>query len=169
MKLSTRARYALRMMLEIAKRSGSDAPVSLSQIAESGNMSRRYLEQLAIDLKEASLIRGFAGKKGGYLLALPQAEIKIGSIVEASIGRVNIVDCVLDPDTCLKSDICECRVVYQLINRKIVEVLNEFSLAELADGNWLKKMRNEIGISSVEPATDKKKPKKSQKDSKHGC
>ena len=135
MKLSTRARYALRMMVEIAKQSKGGKNVSLSQVAESTDISRKYLEQLAIGLKNASLITGTSGKGGGYVLARPSEEIRIGQIVEAAIGPVNIVECVLEPDTCVAVDDCNCRRIYKRINERIVEVLDDYSLADLAAGN----------------------------------
>ncbi|MBI5526303.1 MAG: Rrf2 family transcriptional regulator [Deltaproteobacteria bacterium] len=89
MKLSSRARYALRFMLEIAKHSDGITPVSLSLAAKTGGMPRRYLEQLAIGLKSAGLVRGVSGKVGGYHLTRPPAEIRIGDIVQAAIGPVS--------------------------------------------------------------------------------
>lgn len=131
MKLSTRARYAIRMMLEIAKHPDGEI-VSLGEIAESINVSRRYLDQLATVLKNASLLRGRVGRGGGYLLARPANEIHISQIVEAGIGPINIVDCVLEPDTCKKADACECRAMYALLNHRITQVFETLSLAELA-------------------------------------
>ena len=135
MKLSTRARYALRMMVEIAKQTNGDEKVSLSQVAKSSGLPRRYLEQLAISLKNASLITGISGKGGGYILAKSPEEIRIGQIIEAAIGPINIVECVLTPEMCLKSDLCNCRRIYHRINDRITEVLDDFSLADVAAGN----------------------------------
>ena len=135
MKLSTRARYALRMMVEIAKQTNDDKKVSLSQVAKSTNLSRRYLEQLAIGLKNASLITGISGKGGGYILAKSSEGIRIGEIIEAAIGPINIVECVLRPEMCIEVDYCDCRWIYQRINERIIEVLNDYSLADLAAGN----------------------------------
>jgi Rrf2 family protein len=131
MKLSTRARYALRMMVEIARRPGTDL-VSLGDVALSTKISKRYLDQLAIALKSNSLIRSMRGRGGGYQLARRAADISVGQIIEAAIGPINVVECVRHPDTCLKSDGCECRWVYERINDGIVNLLNGMSLAELA-------------------------------------
>jgi Rrf2 family protein len=135
MKLSTRARYALRMMVELAKKTGGGQKVSLSEVAASSDLSRKYLEQLAMGLKQASLISGTTGKGGGYVLAMPAEEVRIGQIVEAAIGPINVVDCVQKPEMCMKSDFCDCRKIYGRINDRITEVLDEFSLADLAAGN----------------------------------
>lgn len=140
MKLTTRARYALRSMIQIGRMSKNGEPVSLATVSKLTSISRRYLEQLAISLKNAQLLKGVSGKGGGYVLAKSAEEIKIGEIIEAAIGPINIVDCVKQPESCLITDICECRVIYTLINDRITEVLNEFSLADLVDVRRLGKL-----------------------------
>jgi len=132
MKISTRARYALRMLIEIDRSSVGGKAVSLKDIAARTRISRRYLEQLAIGLKNASLIHGLSGRGGGYRLARPAERITIGQIFQAAIGPINIVDCVGRPESCLAADVCGCRSIYQLVNNRITEVLDEFSLADLA-------------------------------------
>jgi Rrf2 family iron-sulfur cluster assembly transcriptional regulator len=134
MKLSTRARYALRMMVEIAVKPGTD-PVSLGLVSENTKISKRYLDQLALALKTSSLMRSMRGRGGGYQLSRPAEEISVGEIIEAAIGPINVVECVQCPELCLKSDYCECRCVYVRINNEIVNVLNNMSLGELADMN----------------------------------
>jgi Rrf2 family protein len=136
MKLSTRARYALRLMLDVAKNGRLGVPVSLAMVAERTDLSRGYLEQLAMGLKNARLIRGVCGKQGGYLLSRPAQEITLREIIEAVIGPVRILDCIEDDTTCMRAEGCECRLVYALINQRIVEVLQEFTLADMVDPQW---------------------------------
>ena len=131
MKLSTRARYALRMLIEIARLGDGQSAVNLTRVAEETSLSRRYLEQLAIALKSASLLRGVSGRFGGYVLGRPPEEICVRDVIEASIGPVSVVDCVRDPEACDRSDGCECRWVYAVINERIVDVLNDITLADL--------------------------------------
>ncbi|MBW1871375.1 MAG: Rrf2 family transcriptional regulator [Deltaproteobacteria bacterium] len=133
MKLSRRARYALRMMVAIARQTKEKKRISLTQVAKLTDLSRRYLEQLAIALKNASLIVGKSGKTGGYMLGRPAADIKVGQIVEAAIGPINIVECLSQPDLCMLSTGCECRWLYQDINDRITDVLYGYSLQDLAD------------------------------------
>jgi Rrf2 family protein len=138
MKLSTRARYALRMMLDVARNGGEDTPVSLATVAERTDLSRGYLEQLAQALRNARLLRGISGRHGGYRLATPAADITLDRIIEASIGPICLVDCIEDPVGCPRSEFCECRVVYSLINRRIADVLREYTLADLLDPTWVR-------------------------------
>ncbi len=137
MRLSTRARYALRMMLDVARNGGESEPVSLTDVARRTGLSRGYLEHLAQALRNARLIRGRAGRRGGYQLAEAPSQLTIGQIITATIGPVCIVDCIEDPVGCPRSDYCECRVVYSLINERIVEVLEEYTLADLLDPGWV--------------------------------
>jgi Rrf2 family protein len=122
------------MMLDIARFGSEESPVSLSTVAERGDISRGYLEQLALGLRNANLLKAVAGRYGGYRLARPASEITLGRIIEAAIGPINLVECVANPDDCLRSEGCECRQLYALINRRITEVLDEYTLADLAAG-----------------------------------
>jgi Rrf2 family protein len=119
------------MMLDIARHGQDGRPVSLAFVSERTGISRSYLEQLAQALRTARLVRGTAGRYGGYRLARRADQITVGQIIEAAIGPVCVVDCIDDPEGCPRSDYCECRPVYDLINQRVSEVLDEFSLADL--------------------------------------
>ncbi len=123
--------------------------ISLDKVSATTQISKRYLEQLAIALRHGSLLRSVSGRHGGYLLTRRPKDIKIGEIVEAAIGQVNIVECVLNPDSCMKSDDCECRLVYGLINSRITEVLNENSLADLMNREWLEEQAATLNLVST--------------------
>jgi len=133
MKLSTRARYALQAMQIVARESKNGVPINLGDVAQLAALSRRYLEQVCISLKNAGLLKAVSGKKGGHLLARPAEEISLYEIVEAAIGPINIVECVGNPGDCIQSPGCECRSVYVLINQRIRDALNSFTLADLAE------------------------------------
>lgn len=145
LRVSTRARYALRLMLDVARNSDDNGPVSLNSVAQRTAISRGYLEQVALSLRSASLLRGVCGRRGGYRLAAPADEITVGRIFEALIGPISLVDCVDDPAACPRSDCCECRVVYRLINDRIVEVLQSHTLADLMSPDWMRTYGNFIG------------------------
>ncbi len=152
MKLSTKARYALRAMAVMSRLSKDSQPVSLERIARRTRLSRLYLEKLSISLRQADLIRGVSGRAGGHLLSRPAEEITVGQIVEASIGPINVVNCVLEPDSCVCSQGCECREVYCLLNDKIREVLYGITLAEVAS----RKPRALLGQREVSCSPDGK-------------
>jgi len=123
----------MRMMVAIARLSNTARSVSLANVAEKTQISRRYLEQLAISLRNADLIRGIAGKGGGYTLTRTPTDISLGQIVEAAIGPINIVECLRRPETCLESETCECRWVFQTVNDRITQVFSELSLDDIVD------------------------------------
>ncbi len=131
-------------MLEIARLGGQESPVSLATVSTRTRLSRGYLEQLALGLRNAGLLRGVCGKQGGYRLGRRPDDITVGQIIEAAIGAVNIVECVGDPLSCLRSDVCECRPVYVLMNRRISEVLHGFTLAQMLDPKWVRSMNASI-------------------------
>jgi Rrf2 family protein len=126
------------MMVDVARNGGEERPVSLAAVAGRTDLSRGYLEQLAVALRNARLLKGVAGRYGGYRLGSPAGQISIGQVIEAAIGPLCVVDCVDDPASCPRAEYCECRVVYELINRRVVEVLEEYTLADLLDPGWVR-------------------------------
>ncbi len=145
MRLSTRARYALRMMLDLAKHGEGGQLVSLADVAERTDCSRGYLEQLAAALRRQRLIHGVAGKGGGYRLTRAPSDTTLREIIEASIGKISILDCLEDASTCMRADACECRLVYSLINTRITQVLEDFTLADLLDPKLKLKVKLQLG------------------------
>jgi len=120
-------------MIEVAKHSIGGKPVSLASIAGRTDLSRGYLEQLAQILRNGGLLMGFAGRNGGYRLRIPASEITLAKIIETVIGPVCLVDCIDSPHNCMRADTCECRMVYDLINKRIVGILEEYTLADLLE------------------------------------
>ncbi len=109
--------------------------MSLGDVAATTDISKRYLDQVAIGLKTSTLIRSMRGRGGGYQLSRPADEISVGQIIEAAIGPINVVECVRNPEICPKSDYCECRWLYEQLNDTIANLLNGMSLAELSHRN----------------------------------
>ena len=144
MKLRTRARYSLRMMMAIAKLASDENPVGLGEVSRHCGISRRYLEQLVTALRNASLVRSLSGRGGGYALARGAEEIKLGDIITAAIGPIAVTDCAVDPKTCISLEYCNCQGVWALINLRVNQVLKEYSLADLLDKDFQKKVQKEI-------------------------
>jgi Rrf2 family protein len=144
MKLRTRARYSMRMMMAIAKLSLEGVPVGLGDVSKQCGVSKGYLEQLVGSLRNARLLRALSGRGGGYTLARSADEIKIGDIIEAAIGPIAVTECAVEPETCINSDFCNCQGLWSLINHRINQVLDEFSLADIIEDKWPKKVREEL-------------------------
>jgi Rrf2 family cysteine metabolism transcriptional repressor len=147
MKFSSRARYALRLMLDISTHQQEGGPVNLKAVSRRTGISNKYLEQLVMPLKAQRLLRSINGRKGGYLLARPADQIKIGDIINATTGPVILVDCLGEKDICMQAEFCECRLIYRLINQRINDVLNDYSLASLADKKKLAEIKSQVRIA----------------------
>ena len=151
MKLSTRARYALRMTVDLARNDTEGQPVSLSQVSDRTDISRGYLEQLALILRNAKILRSVPGRRGGYLLARPASQITVGEIVEASIGPISIVGCVESPEICARTDGCECRTLYEMVNDCVTNVLHSYTIADLLDPSWNERSKVRPGSGAKPP------------------
>ena len=139
-KLSTKGRYGLRAVLDIALNSEEEA-VALSSIAERQNISISYLEQLIAKLRKAEIVKSTRGAKGGYVLARPAEEISIGEILRCLEGDLSPVDCAEimgGESTCSASDICVTKFVWKRINDSINEAVDNLMLSELvAEGHGM--------------------------------
>lgn len=131
MRLSTRARYGVRLMLQLAESSGKK-PVYLKDIANSEEISEKYLSQLMIPLKARGLVTTFRGVHGGYLLGKPASDISMRDIIELLEGVLTLVECVGDPDSCYKTDVCASRVLWSELSSVIFDFLGKYTLEELA-------------------------------------
>ena len=132
-RLSTRTRYCLRLMIHLAEPGASAQPVSLAAASSETGISRRYLEQLVILLKNAGLVHGVSGRRGGYMLTRKPEEIALADIVSAASGPMSVVPCVPEAKHCLRAEYCTCRPVWVLINHQIDNVLRSFHLGDLVE------------------------------------
>jgi Rrf2 family transcriptional regulator, cysteine metabolism repressor len=131
MKISTRTRYGMRAMVEVAG-GYPEKPVSLRHVAEQQAISLKYLEQLMIKLKQAGLIRSVRGLHGGYLLTCDPAEMNLKDIVIALEGPLALVDCVANAPNCKKFKDCVTRALWEQMTQALVDVLDGTTLADLA-------------------------------------
>lgn len=130
MRLSTRSRYGVRMMLALAMSEKSD-PVFLKDIARSEEISEKYLSQIIIPLKAKGLVSTFRGAHGGYLLSRPPSQIRLREIVEPLEGDLGLVDCVKNADACGRSAECVTRDVWDEMSHLITEFLDKLTLEDL--------------------------------------
>jgi Rrf2 family cysteine metabolism transcriptional repressor len=131
LRLSTRARYALRAMLELSLR--SDGRVLLRDIAEQQDLPPKYLEQLAIPLRHAGLIEAQRGSAGGYVLAKSPEEITVLEVVEAVEGPLDVAKCVVRSTVCPRASSCASRNVWVKLSRHVRQYLGEVTLADVRD------------------------------------
>jgi Rrf2 family cysteine metabolism transcriptional repressor len=138
MMFSTKAEYGVRVMVELARRNG-DAPVSLSEIAETDGLPLAYLEHLVARLRKAGLVESRRGARGGYLLARPATEITMAEVVEALEGSIAPIECISEgADGVLvcarESDpghVCPTKLLWTRVRGSVVNTLQEMRLSDL--------------------------------------
>jgi len=136
MKLSTRGRYASRMMVDLAEHS-AHGPIPLKEIAERQDLSRKYLEQLIIPLKAAGLVRGIRGRRGGFVLARKPEKISVGQILEVVEGEFALVYCVKHPELCNRSLECLSRNIWVEITDLLEKYVFSISLRDILNRSAL--------------------------------
>ncbi len=133
MKLSTKGKYGLRALIDLALYSEHEA-VSISSISQRQNISESYLEQLVAKLRKAGLVRSIRGAQGGYRLARPADTISVGEILRALEGDLRAVECgALTSEGCEDADLCVTRYVWQRINESIAHTVDEMMLDQLVE------------------------------------
>jgi Rrf2 family protein len=130
MKVSTKGRYGLRILLDVALHQEKGA-VALRDIARRQGISQKYLWQVINPLKAAGLLNSTRGARGGYVLARLQAEITLQDIVTILEGPVSVVDCVIAPETCERSVNCIAREAWNAIEVKLNAAMREITLKDL--------------------------------------
>ncbi len=133
MKLSTKGRYGLRALIDLARYSEVE-PVSINSIAERQGISERYLEQLMAMLKKAGLVKSIRGAGGGYVLAKEQKDISVGDVLRALEGNLNPVECSgFVEEGCEAAGGCVTKYVWQKINDSINQTVDEIKLNQLVE------------------------------------
>jgi Rrf2 family transcriptional regulator, cysteine metabolism repressor len=134
MKISTKGRYGVRAMIDLALQD-SRSPVLIKDICQRQDISQAYLEQILCQLKTAGLVRSTAGPKGGFTLARRPAEIKAIEIFQVTEGSNFLADCLNDPSSCPRSEICISRRLWVALKKAVDKVLSTTSLQDLLDGD----------------------------------
>jgi len=132
MKLSTKGKYGVRALFEIARNYGK-GPLAIREIAGRQQISLSYLEQILHRLGKAGIIEGVRGPHGGYELAKKPASLTIGDVVRALEGPIALSHC-LEPGVigeCYQADDCVARMVWSRVGEKIEEALDSITFEQL--------------------------------------
>ncbi|CAK7008809.1 MAG: HTH-type transcriptional regulator CymR [Peptostreptococcus russellii] len=132
MKLSTKGKYGLKAMFELALSSNGE-PISLKHIAKEQGISDQYLEQIFSLLKKAGLVKSVRGAQGGYYISKDLNEITVADILRVLEGDMAFTECLLDKDACENFDSCSTRYVWAKIKESIEEVTQSISLQDMID------------------------------------
>ncbi|MBO8131988.1 MAG: Rrf2 family transcriptional regulator [Candidatus Marinimicrobia bacterium] len=129
MKITTKIRYAIRLLIFLAQRKGK--VVFLKDVSEKENISFKYLEQIIPYLKNSGLILSKRGAKGGYILAKKPSQITIKEIVQSIEGPIAIVECVTSPEYCNRRNNCAPNKLWKKLNEQISDTLETITLEDL--------------------------------------
>lgn len=133
MKISTKGRYGLMAMFQLALEYG-DGPIPLKNVALKQNISDSYLEQLFSTLRKDGLLQSVRGAQGGYMLSRPPEEITVGQVLRVLEGDLAPADCTKDEKSeCLNEDNCASKLVFVKIKNSIDQVIDSITLKDMID------------------------------------
>ncbi len=132
MRLSTRARYGTRLMLELAL-NFNQGTIFLKDIAKKEEISEKYLSHLVIPLKASGLISSSRGAHGGYMLAKSPSQISIKEIVQTLEGGISFVECIKNPSICSRVSKCVTRNLWEKLDEQVSDILNSVTLEDLVN------------------------------------
>ena len=130
MKLSTRARYGTRAMIDVGLHC-TEGPVHLKDIAGRQQVSKKYLEHLTSRLEAVGLLRSRRGARGGMSLARPPSEIRLSDIFQIFEGQIALVECVPNPERCPRSSSCAARDIWMEMAQLMTTFLESKTLEDL--------------------------------------
>lgn len=133
MKISTKGRYALRMMLDLALHE-SEEFVALKDIAERQSISKKYLEQIVPLLNKSNMLKTNRGYQGGYMLSKPPSKYTVGEILRITEGNLCPVACLqYEPNDCPRAEDCMTLFVWQGLYKTITDYLDGITLQDIID------------------------------------
>ena len=135
MKISTKGRYALRMMIDIAENQ-EKGYVALKDIAIRQDISKKYLEQIALHLSQCGMLRAVRGYQGGYMLSRDAKDYTVTEILSAVEGTLAPVSCLESPvNTCPRREHCKTLPLWMNLDRRIQAYLSSVTLWDVVDGS----------------------------------
>ena len=144
MRISTKGRYAIKLMLDLATNDNGE-PIRLKDVARRQEISEKYLEQIISSLKKAGYVKSLRGAQGGYMLAREPKTYTVGTILRLTEGSMKPVACLEDdPNLCTRAGECVTLRLWKMLDEAIEGVLNKVTLQDLKD--WYEQMGNDYVI-----------------------
>lgn len=144
MRISTKGRYALRLLLDMASQNTTQ-PIRIKDIAARQHISDKYLEQIVSILNKAGIVRSIRGPQGGYLLTKEPEKYTVGKVLRLTEGNLAPVSCLEDEvNECSFQDGCATLVLWEKLNDAINDVVDNVTLADLLE--WQKKKEENYTI-----------------------
>lgn len=130
MRISTRSRYGLRLMLSLAS-NFQKGYMLLKDVARREGISEKYLSLIVIPLRKAGLLVSSRGANGGYRLSKPPSEINLKEIIEPLEGDLYVIECIRGKEICEKANVCTSHDIWELLGKKIADFLDTITLEDL--------------------------------------
>jgi Rrf2 family cysteine metabolism transcriptional repressor len=144
MRISTKGRYAIRLMLDLAMNSTGE-PIRLKDVAKRQEISEKYLEQIISVLNKAGFVRSIRGPMGGYMLQRPVKDYTVGMILRQTEGNLSPVECVEENAVrCPREEGCATRMLWKKINDAVSDVVDHTTLEDLVE--WQSSQGNDYVI-----------------------
>lgn len=142
MKISTKGRYALRLMLDLALNYNGEY-ISVKEISKRQDISDKYLEQIITVLNRSGLVKSVRGAQGGYMLSKDPSEYTVGMILRLMEGNLAPVSCLEDEkNMCHRSSVCVTVEVWEKINDAVNDIVDNITLADLVERHHEKSAGN---------------------------
>lgn len=133
MKISTKGRYALRMLVDLAQHR-EDGFISLKEISDRQDISKKYLEQIVPMLNKSGVLRTNRGNRGGYMLAMQPSECTVGAVLRATEGNLAPVTCLeYEENDCPRAESCATLFIWEGLYRTVSEYLDSITLQDILD------------------------------------
>ena len=148
MKISTKGRYGLRILMDLALHE-SEKPRLIRDIAKSQQISEKYISRLVIALRKGGMIRSIRGVNGGFYLARKPEEITLLDVIEVMEGQLSIVDCVKSPKRCAMHENCAPREIWCKLNDEIRDLMRQTTLADILESYKKQSARDGIDDNCI--------------------
>ena len=133
MMISTRGRYALRILVDLAENQ-NEGYITLKEAAERQEVSEKYLESIVKDLVKGQFVEGVRGKGGGYRLARPADEINVLEVLRSADGTISPVACLEEGSApCSRASVCKTLPLWKGLDRVVSEYLSGYTIRDLAE------------------------------------
>jgi len=133
MKISTKGRYALRLIIDLAQHTG-DGFVSLKDVAERQAISKKYLEQIVPMLNKSGILHTNRGNRGGYMLSANPSTLTVGDVLRATEGSLAPVSCLeFEPNICERREECSTLYIWEGLFKAVTEYLDGISIQDIID------------------------------------
>jgi Rrf2 family protein len=146
MKISTKGRYGVRFMLDLALHA-RDGFVTLKDISRRQEISQKYLWQIVAQLKSAGLVEAYKGSRGGFALARSPSDVTLKDILEPLEGGCELVDCIKHPTSCDRTAACVTRTIWKELGQKLADAMAGITLKDLVEKSQLQAQGQAVSYS----------------------